>query len=239
MTDTEAVVLYGPDGPTEREARLFGDVQGRRVLDLGCGTGTNAVALARRGASVIGVDASADRLRRARERAEAAGVRVEWHQRDAAELAFLRADSFDLVLATYLLDEVEDAPRLFRQAHRVLKAGGVLVASHRHPFALCCERAAAGTVPGLGEGTVAEGPGALPLGDVVVRRPYFERSPLLLAADGEEVTVWPRSLSEVFTAIGRAGFRVEVILEPEPTAGSEPNPLLPATIVWRARKEGV
>lgn len=235
------VVRYAPDGPTEREVRLFGEVDGKRVLDLGCGDGANAVALAGRGANVIGVDASAGQLRRARERAALAEVRLEWHQRDAAELAFLRADSFDLVLSTGLLDEVEDVPRLFRQVHRVLKSGGIFVASHRHPFALCCGRAAAGaeaadiTTPVM----APVAPGTLPLGDLVVRRSYFERSPVPVVVDGEEIEVWARPMSEVFTALGRAGFRVEVIAEPEPAGGVEPHPRLPTALLWRARKEGV
>jgi len=237
-TPTPDLVHYGPDGPTDRGLRFLGEVAGLRILDLGCGSGANAVALARRGASVIALDTSAGQLRRARERAAAADVRLEWHQRDAAELAFLRADSFDLVLTTWVIDEVEDLSRLLRQAHRVLKPGGVLVASHRHPFALCCDRAAAGSEVADGEGTVAEA-GTLPLGDLVVRRSYFDAYPTKADVDGESITVRPRSVSEVFTSMGRAGFRVEAIAEPGPTGGSEPHPMLPAALVWRARKEGV
>ena len=55
---------YGPDGPTERELRLLGDVSGKRLLELGCGTGAVSIALAQQGAVVIGVDTDHDRLRR-------------------------------------------------------------------------------------------------------------------------------------------------------------------------------
>ncbi len=91
---------------------------------------------------------------------------------------------------------------------------------------------------GGGPDAAAE-PGTLPLGDLVVRRSYFEGSPTNVVEGGEEITIRPRSLSEVFTSMGRAGFRVEAIAEPEPTGGAEPRPMLPATVVWRARKEGV
>jgi predicted RNA methylase len=46
------------DTPTERELRLLGDLRGKRVLDLGCGTGSAAIAFAHQGAMVIALDAS-------------------------------------------------------------------------------------------------------------------------------------------------------------------------------------
>lgn len=69
-----------------------------RALDLGCGTGTQAVYLAGRGWDVTGVDAVAKPLRRARVRAQAAGVTVHWVRGDVAALdqAGLRP-GFDLV----------------------------------------------------------------------------------------------------------------------------------------------
>ena len=69
-------------------------------------------------------------------------------------------------------------------------------------------------------------------------RSYFDESPVTVQRDGEPLTLYPRTISEVFTELGRAGFRVEVLIEPRPA----PNTLLsvtpPSTIVWRARKEG-
>ncbi|HKE75599.1 MAG TPA: methyltransferase domain-containing protein, partial [Acidimicrobiales bacterium] len=53
--DADAV-RYGPGLPPESELRLLGHVDGRRVLDLGCGAGSGAVALAKAGARVIAVD---------------------------------------------------------------------------------------------------------------------------------------------------------------------------------------
>ena len=95
QTDT---VIYGPDGPAERELRLIGDVKGKRVLELGCGTGQAAVTLAKQGATVIAVDVSTVQLAHARRLMERAEVRIEWHETDLADLAFLRADSIDVAL---------------------------------------------------------------------------------------------------------------------------------------------
>lgn len=219
-------VAFGADLPADDDLRLCGDVAGKRVLDLGCGAGENAVVLAARGAHVIAVDASAGQLAAARRLADAAEVRVEWHQSDASDLAFLRADSIDLALATGLIGEVDDLDRLLRQVHRVLRPGAPFVFSFDHPVAL--------TV-----GRDATEPGALPLGTREVRRSWFDGSPCSVRRDGEEISVIPRSIAAVFASLHRAGYRTEVLLEPEPLRSDDPGPALPTTVVWRARKEGV
>jgi SAM-dependent methyltransferase len=219
-------VGYGPEMPSERELRLLGDVKGKRVLDLGCGSGQASIALARQGAHAIALDASARQLARARQLAEADEVRVEWHRSDLADLAFLRADSIDLTFSSHALAEVEDLDRVFRQVHRVLRPGGAFVFSYEHPVALSTGR------EGGGEGT-------LPLGSLEVRRSYFERAPLTVDRDGEPITLYTRTIGDVFAAAGRAGFRIDVILEPEPLRSADPGPAIPTSIIWRARKSGV
>jgi SAM-dependent methyltransferase len=226
VDDIPGAIVYAPGGPTEADLRLFGDVADKRVLDLGTGSGTNAIALARQGAHVITLDRSVAQLARARKLAAATDVRVEWHECDVADLAFLRADSIDLALATGVLGEVEDVDRLLRQVHRVLRPGASFVFSYDHPMALAVGR----------EG---EAPGSLPLGALEVRRSYFDSQPVEITRGGERIRVWPRTTAEVFAALHRAGYRVELLLEPEPTGSGDPGPDIPRVIVWRARKEGV
>jgi SAM-dependent methyltransferase len=145
---------------------------------------------------------------------------------EAADLAFLRADSIDLAFSAGLLAEVEDVDRLFRQVHRVLRPGAAFVFAYEHPLALCAGR------------DDAE-PGGLPLGNLEVRRSYFDVGPIEFARDGEKLTLWQRTIADVFGALHRAGYRVDALLEPEPVRSADPGPALPTTIVWRARKEGV
>lgn len=68
-----------------------------RVLDLGCGTGTNCLYLARHGWQAVGVDLALPAIRRARRRAKAAGLSVEFYAADVTRLDFLRP-AFDLAL---------------------------------------------------------------------------------------------------------------------------------------------
>lgn len=68
-----------------------------RALDLGCGTGTNSLYLARHGWKVVGVDLAGRAIRQARRKAEEAGLPVEFHTADVTRLDFLQPP-FDLAL---------------------------------------------------------------------------------------------------------------------------------------------
>src|SRR3954467_10261917 len=74
------VVAYGVDMPDDTELRMVGRVQGKRVVELGCGAGHNAIAMARQGATVIGVDDSDAMLDHARRLSQETGVKVEWRK---------------------------------------------------------------------------------------------------------------------------------------------------------------
>ena len=128
-------VSYGANVASEADLRLCGDVQGKRVVELGVGDPPNAVSLATAGAKVIVVDPSADVIAESRRRAEAAEVRLECHQSDLADLGFVTSASVDLVLLVHRLGEVDDLARLLRQVHRILKPGSPLVLAVAHPAA--------------------------------------------------------------------------------------------------------
>jgi SAM-dependent methyltransferase len=218
----DEVVTYGPEIPSEAQLRLLGDVAGKRVLDLGCGAGRNAVALARAGARVIAVDHDAEQVAAARRSADEADVKVELHQSSLAELAFLRADTIDAVLSVHALARVADVGRVFRQIHRVLRTEHHVVLALPHPaFAL--------VDPGSPD-------------PLAIRRSAFDEEPF--AHDDPRQGTFVRSTSALFTELARAGFRVDHLLEPAPASpshGPHWSPAMakvPATLLLRARKEG-
>lgn len=102
---------------------------GLRVLDLGCGTGTLAVAIATAepGVSVVAVDADETALKRARRKAEEAGVFIEWVRAFADETGLPPA-SFDRVVSTLFFHHLspEDKWKTLEQARTLLRKRGEL-----------------------------------------------------------------------------------------------------------------
>jgi trans-aconitate methyltransferase len=95
---------------------------GERVLDLGCGTGDLAAAIAARGATVVGLDASAEMLATARSKYP----NLEFVQGDAADFVF--PTPFDGILSNAALHWVPDADGAVRSIARALWPGGRFVA---------------------------------------------------------------------------------------------------------------
>lgn len=105
---------------------LVGPPAGRRILDVGCGDGMLALELARRGAEVVGVDASERMIVAARERAKGQHCDVSFEVARAEALPFAAA-SFDVVVAVTVLCFVEDATVALKEMTRILKPGGRVV----------------------------------------------------------------------------------------------------------------
>ena len=139
--DTRFVGIYRDFLTPERTAR---EVEGitsiiplaekARILDLACGWGRHSIELARAGFRVTGADLSETLLARARKRAQATGVEVEWVRADMREIPW--TGEFDAVLSLfsslgYFLSDQEDL-RVLRAAHRALRPGGWLLLETMH-----------------------------------------------------------------------------------------------------------
>lgn len=96
------------------------------VLDVGSGDGHLAVALARRGAHVTGVDVSERMVNTARSRSIEAGADVSFVLASAEALPF-KSGAFDVVVAVTLLCFVEDVEKTLSEMSRILKPGGQVV----------------------------------------------------------------------------------------------------------------
>jgi ubiquinone/menaquinone biosynthesis C-methylase UbiE len=99
---------------------------GRRILDVGCGTGDDAREMARHvceNGRIVGVDNSQAMIDIARQRAEGTGISVEFHAADALALPF-ETGSFDGACADRSLMHVPDARRALAEMARVTRPGG-------------------------------------------------------------------------------------------------------------------
>ena len=112
-------------------------VAGKRLVDVGCGGGILAEAMAQRGATVTGIDMGEAPLAVARLHQQESGLAVEYRQSTAEELAAREAGSFDIVCCLEMLEHVPDPGSVINACAALAKAGGSLYFStiNRNPKA--------------------------------------------------------------------------------------------------------
>jgi len=114
---------------TVKKALSLAKVKGKSVLDLCCGPGRCSVALSRRGFSVTGVDRTRYLLDKARTRARAAGVHIEWIRADMRD--FVRPESYDLALSMYTsfgyFENRSEDEKVLSNVFKSLRPGGVFL----------------------------------------------------------------------------------------------------------------
>ncbi|MET0555443.1 MAG: methyltransferase domain-containing protein [Vicinamibacteria bacterium] len=122
------IYRYEVFGPAQMA--LCGDVAGARLLDVGCGAGYFARAMAERGARVTAIDLSPRLL----EHARAGGGPVDYRLLDAEAIAeAFPPGSFDVVTSCFSLQDMPDPPRVLAAVAAVLAPGGRVVVSSAHP----------------------------------------------------------------------------------------------------------
>ena len=104
----------------------FDGYRGQRVLDVGCGAGTDLVRFARGGAIVTGVDVAASAIALARENVRQQGLEADLREADGEDLPFAD-ESFDLVYAHGVVQYTTNDRTLVAECRRVLKTGGTAV----------------------------------------------------------------------------------------------------------------
>lgn len=178
----------------ERPATLsiLPQVEGKRVLDAGCGPGVYTEWLVNHGAEVVALDVSPKMVEWARKRV---GARATVLEADIDQpLTFLQDMSFDIVLSTLALDYVLDWKCVFKEFFRILRQPGYFVFSIGHPFA----------------------------DFILSRAKNYFRTELIeweWAGFGLPVRVpaYRRPLNAILNPLLEAGFILERILEPTPT----------------------
>jgi len=177
-------------------------LSGRRLLDLGCGEGIVARALAGRGASVLGIDPSPRMI----EHARAAGPRgIEYAVDDGCTLATITTSSVDWVTAGLSLNNVPDLGAALTAVRRVLTVGGELVLTIPHP---CFE------APHATWARPEDGPARRIVGDYFAEGFWRSGNPEGARRAGNQ----HRTVAAYLTALIAHGFLVVAVAEPAPPA---------------------
>jgi SAM-dependent methyltransferase len=226
----DADFLWCPEGLREADAHLLGDVAGRRVLEIGCGSAPCARWLRRAGADVVAFDISAGMLSRAAELNRSTGIGVPLLQADAGALPFAD-DSIDVACSAFGgLPFVADVEGALTEIRRVLRPGGRFVASVNHPMRWAF-------------------PDSPDPEDLRIVSSYFDRTPYVETGD-DGATVYVehhRTVGDWVRAVVGAGLELADLIEPEWTPGRtqewgqwspERGALVPGTLILVCRKAG-
>jgi ubiquinone/menaquinone biosynthesis C-methylase UbiE len=111
---------YAPWMPRVME---FGDFRGARLLEIGCGMGTDLLQFARGGARCVGIDLTPRSIEITRHRFALYGASGSFMISDGERLPF-RSESFDVVYSNGVLHHTPDTEGAIREVHRVLRKGG-------------------------------------------------------------------------------------------------------------------
>lgn len=191
--------------------RLIGDVSGKRVLDLGCGSGTNSLWLAERGAHVVGLDLSQTMVSLAQERARERSVLADFRVADIREPLPFGETEFDVVLSSTALHYVEDIDSTMKDVARVMKPAARLVASVLHPMSTAL-------FP-LADSEDVEGPDPWEgwyFGSPIrcIETPWLGFGDV--SSEGRRIFCHHHTISDYFSAVSAAGLVITEMLEPSP-----------------------
>ncbi|HNQ05395.1 MAG TPA: bifunctional 2-polyprenyl-6-hydroxyphenol methylase/3-demethylubiquinol 3-O-methyltransferase UbiG [Thiobacillaceae bacterium] len=104
--------------------RLCGGLQGKRVVDVGCGGGILAESMAVQGALVTGIDMAEKALKVAMLHQLESGIQVDYRQITAEDLAKERPAAFDVVTCMEMLEHVPDPVSVLEACRRMVKPDG-------------------------------------------------------------------------------------------------------------------
>lgn len=224
-----AIVLpYYGSYLTEDHCRLFGDVCGKKLLEIGCGDGRSLQYHGERGAGELwGLDLSEKQLERAKANLDSRGLPARLICSPMEENRGIPENYFDFVYSIYAIGWTTDLSGTFRQIASYLKKDGFFLFSWSHPIHKC----------------VVEEEGRY-----VFQKPYFDESwysPPQELCHGS-LALSDRMLSTYVNALAEAGFALERLVEetdPELLPPGERNSglarraeLFPVTFVVKARK---
>jgi SAM-dependent methyltransferase len=108
---------------------LIGNIKGKKILDMGCGTGIYAKLLTEKGAIVKGFDISKEML----EIAKIENPNLDLKLGSAYQIPF--KEKFDIVLASLVVHYLKDWDKMFDEIKRVLNPGGIFIFSTGNPVA--------------------------------------------------------------------------------------------------------
>lgn len=199
---TTALPQYGVRFVTEDELHLFGDVAGKKLLEICCGSGHSLKYHADRQAGELwGLDLSQKQLDNASAYLEQHGYHARLICAPMETDAGIPKGYFDYVYSIYGIGWTTDLPGTFERIASYLKKDGVFIFSWHHPLNYCvawfCEE----------RRDIVEGE------QLSLSRSYFDESYFSMPVHEREIVLCNRKISTYVNALAQAGFVIERMIE--------------------------
>jgi AraC-like DNA-binding protein/SAM-dependent methyltransferase len=209
---------------TEEKCQLFGDVSGKKLLEIGCGSGQSLQYLGeRKAAELWGMDISEEQLVKTKQQLAAHGLSAKLICSPMEDDCGIPVDYFDFVYAVYAIGWTTDLEGTFRRIASYLNKEGAFIFSWSHPIHKCV---------------------AVENDELVFKKCYFDESWYSVSVGGGTLSLCDRKLSTYVNALAKAGFIIEEmieesdydILQSEDGDFAQKAKMLPVTFVIKARK---
>lgn len=209
---------------SEENHQLFGEVSGKKVLEIGCGAGHSLQYLGERKASELwGVDISKKQIEKAKKHLAAHGISAKLTCSAMEEECGIPVDYFDFVYSIYAIGWTTDLYATFCRIASYLKKDGIFIFSWSHPIHKCV---------------------AVDKDMYVFKKSYFDESWYSLSLGKSILMLSDRKLSTYINALSKAGFVIEQMIEESDDeiiqkANSDfarKAKMIPVTFVIKARK---
>ncbi|MBE6716449.1 MAG: methyltransferase domain-containing protein [Ruminococcaceae bacterium] len=212
-------------------AKLLPDLTDKSVLDLGCGYGHNCIQFVHKGArKVTGIDISVKMLEVAKN--ESASGKIEYINMSMTDIDAL-SETFDLIYSSLAFHYVEDFEAFTKSMFNRLNSGGTLLFSQEHPIITA-------TIDGNGHFNKDEDGNKISYTFSNYNEPGIRKTHWYV--DG--VIKYHRTFGGIITALSKAGFIIEEVIEPLPEKwATEKLPAIvkeyikPCFLIVKARKQ--
>jgi SAM-dependent methyltransferase len=230
-----ALPMYGVKFATEDELHLFGDVSGKKMLDICCGSGHSLKYHADRNAGELwGVDLSQKQIENARAYLERNGYRANLICGAMESELNIPKNYFDYVYSIYGIGWTTDLEGTFQKIASYLKKDGTFIFSWHHTLNYCVS-----SVPDVQKEQKVQN-------QLIFQKSYFDESYFSQPLDGSEIILCNRKISTYVNALAKAGFCIEQMIEQtdretmESSADNDPKirkaQMLPLSLCFKARK---
>lgn len=232
---TTALPEYGVKCVTEDELKLFGDVTGKAMLEICCGSGHSMKYLADRGAGELwGVDLSQKQIDNASRFLSDNGYEANFICSPMESEINVPKEYFDFVYSVYGVGWTTDLDGTFEKIASYLKKDGIFIFSWHHPLNYCVAWSTEKRTDVLADGKLLFG------------RSYFDESWFRMPVHDSEIILCNRKISTYVNALANAGFCIERMIEQTDaktlsatenlTDKSKKAQMLPISVIFKARK---